>query len=53
MPDAAAGSLTMRSAHYVDAVGGEHDIVVSVAGPAAGGPCKHGWTAKAGWSTRR
>ena len=50
----APGSLTSRSARYVDAVGGEHEIVVTVVGglpPVR--PCGRGWTAKAGWSTRR
>jgi hypothetical protein len=37
VPFAAPGSLATRSAHYVDAVGGEHDVVVPVVGfPAAG-----------------
>ena len=48
LPDATAGSLTMRSAHYVDAVGGEHDIVVSVAGQPAAGETVRAWVDREG-----
>jgi hypothetical protein len=48
VPNDAPGSLTVRSAHYVDAAGGEHDIVTTVAGQAPVGATVLAWVDREG-----
>ena len=43
VPNVAPGSLTLRSAHYVDAAGAEHDIDVTVAGSPPAGATVRAW----------
>jgi hypothetical protein len=44
----APGSLTLRSAHYVDAAGAEHDIDVTVAGSPPTGATVRAWVNREG-----
>ena len=44
----AAGSLTLRSAHYVDPVGAEHEIDVTVAGSPPAGEAVRAWVNREG-----
>ena len=48
VPDGASGTLTSRSAHYVDAAGSEHDVVVTVAGWPPAGATVRAWVDREG-----
>jgi len=48
VPLAAPGSLTTRSAHYVDAAGAEHDIDVTVVGSPPAGETVRAWVNREG-----
>jgi hypothetical protein len=48
VPIGAPGSLTMRSAHYVDAAGAEHDIDVTVVGSPPAGETVRAWVNREG-----